>query len=381
MSDLANTIGEIASSIEQFKAEQRSKLDQLETRMSRPGAFHGLETAATARAKATPEQRAAFGQFLRTGEQRHALEAKADINATSPGEGVETVATWFDNIVTRQARDASQLLSIVRTKSVGNFPVKSIVGRSDVMGSGWAGDLSTRSGTDAPLPAAVEIGAGEWYALPTVSEWAINDLSFDVLEWLQAELVSEYAETMMYGVVGGNGTAKPQGFLAGPTPVTTADGGRAFGTLQYFVTGQAATLPNSATGIVNMLMDVVNGTRWAHRQKGKWVMNAATLSTLRKIVDADGRAILMDTLVGATKSQILGYEVVECEAMPGVGAGAFPIAFGDFNAGYLLCEENQGMRITRDGITAPGFVRFYARKRCGGKVLDSEALKLIKVSA
>lgn len=377
MSDLSQTIGEIATGIEQFKAEQRQKLDLIETRMSRPGQSFAVPTSNAA----TTEQRAAFGQYLRTGDKRQAIEAKASVNATNAGEGTETVATWFDSSITRQARAASPLLNLVRTRAVGNFPVKTIVGNSRVMTSNWAGDLSTRSGTDAPLPLAVEINAGEWFALPTVSEWALSDLNFDVLEWLQAELVSEYSESMQEAIVSGNGTNKPTGFLAGPTPVLTTDATRAFGTLQFFATGQAATLPTTASGVVDLLLDVVNGTRWVHRQNAKWVMSATTLSALRKIKDLDGRAILMDSLVTGTKSSIMGYEVVECEFMPNIGAGTFPIAFGDFNNGYLLAEEQIGMRITRDAITAPGFVKFYSRKRCGGKILDSEALKLIKVSA
>lgn len=39
------------------------------------------------------------------------------------------------------------------------------------------------------------------------------------------------------------------------------------------------------------------------------------------------------------------------------------------------------MKITRDESTKPGSVKFYARQRVGGKILDSEAIKLVKIAA
>jgi HK97 family phage major capsid protein len=38
------------------------------------------------------------------------------------------------------------------------------------------------------------------------------------------------------------------------------------------------------------------------------------------------------------------------------------------------------MRITRDEITTPGFVKFYIRKRVGGKLRNTQAIKLLKIA-
>jgi len=80
-------------------------------------------------------------------------------------------------------------------------------------------------------------------------------------------------------------------------------------------------------------------------------------------------------------SQILGFNAVEGEDMPDIGAGAFPVAFGDFKEGYLIVDL-VGLRMTvDDNITTPGQVKFYLRKRVGGKLLNDDAIKVIKVSA
>jgi HK97 family phage major capsid protein len=36
------------------------------------------------------------------------------------------------------------------------------------------------------------------------------------------------------------------------------------------------------------------------------------------------------------------------------------------------------MRMTRDDITLPGFVQFYIRKRVGGRIRNSQAIKLLR---
>ena len=391
--DLAETIGKIADGFEEHKQtvrELQQRLDRAETRLARPGALgatltpeelRGSEIDAPRILPPTPAELRAFGQLLRTGDRQYAVEARAAINAGTSGQGLEANIAWVDNIVQTMARDATPLLKIVRTRPVANFPAKHIVGDGRAMGSGWSGEQGFRADTDPPLPKVVEVAAGEWYALPAVTEWAITDLAFDVVGWLLRELADEYSENVMSAIVSGAGNNKPTGFLGGPTPVSTSDAaGRAFGTLQYLATGQAAALPTTTSGVVDLLLDVVHSLRWKHRQNGTWVMSALTISALRKYKDADGRPILLDSMISGQPATLLGYPVIECEAMPSIAAGAFPIAFGDFDAGYVLDRDASGMRITRDDLTTKGFVKFYSRARVGGKVLDSEAIKLVKVA-
>ena len=77
---------------------------------------------------------------------------------------------------------------------------------------------------------------------------------------------------------------------------------------------------------------------------------------------------------------LLGYPVVEAEAMPDIGAGSLSIAFGNFAAGYVIAERT-ATRILRDPYSHKPFVHFYATKRIGGAVANSEAIKLLKFAA
>jgi HK97 family phage major capsid protein len=74
---------------------------------------------------------------------------------------------------------------------------------------------------------------------------------------------------------------------------------------------------------------------------------------------------------------VLGYPVTEIEDMPNIAADAYAIAFGDFQAGYLIVDR-VGVRVLRDPYSAKPYVLFYVTKRVGGVVQNSDALRLLK---
>jgi HK97 family phage major capsid protein len=75
----------------------------------------------------------------------------------------------------------------------------------------------------------------------------------------------------------------------------------------------------------------------------------------------------------------LGYAVAEAEDMPAVAANAFPVAFGNFFAGYTIVDMGPSV-VIRDPYTNKPYTMFYSTKRVGGDLVDSEAIKLLKVA-
>jgi HK97 family phage major capsid protein len=71
--------------------------------------------------------------------------------------------------------------------------------------------------------------------------------------------------------------------------------------------------------------------------------------------------------------------VLIAEDMPDVAADAYPIAFGDFTAGYTIAERPD-LRVLRDPFSAKPHVLFYASKRVGGDVSDFAAIKLLRIA-
>ena len=127
-----------------------------------------------------------------------------------------------------------------------------------------------------------------------------------------------------------------------------------------------------------MLIDLVHSLKAGHRQGASFVMNSATLAEVRKLKTANGAFLWQPGMVDGQPDRLLGYPVVEAEDMPDIAAGACPIAFGNFRHGYLIAERS-ATQVLRDPFTNKPFVHFYATKRVGGQVLDSNAIKLLKI--
>ena len=117
-----------------------------------------------------------------------------------------------------------------------------------------------------------------------------------------------------------------------------------------------------------------------YRQGACWVMNSDTLARIRKFKTSDGAFVWQPGMVEGQAATLLGYPVVEAEDMPDIGANSLSIAFGNFRAGYLIADRGE-TRILRDPFSNKPFVHFYATKRVGGAIIDSQAIKLMKFAA
>ncbi len=205
----------------------------------------------------------------------------------------------------------------------------------------------------------------------------LDDAAFDVEAWLASEIATEFARAEGSAFVAGNGVNRPKGFLTGPTAIQV-DSIRPFGTLQYISTGVAGGFPAAAPQ--DKLIDLVQTLRPPYRQGAVFVMNSATAARIRKFKTDDGAFLWQPGLVAGQPDSLLGYPVVEAEDMPDVAADSLSVAFGNFRVGYLIAERTE-TQILRDPYTNKPFVHFYATKRIGGQVANSEAIKLLKFSA
>ena len=67
--------------------------------------------------------------------------------------------------------------------------------------------------------------------------------------------------------------------------------------------------------------------------------------------------------------------------MPSEGANTFPVAFGDFRRAYMIVDR-VNLAVLRDPFTqaTTGNVRYNARKRVGGQIVQAEAISKLKCS-
>ncbi|WP_107495637.1 phage major capsid protein [Thalassobius sp. I31.1] len=299
-------------------------------------------------------------------------EVKSLGSAAGSGSGV-AVPTLIAQTIQSKTSDDSVMAGLVKVVRVGTSDYKEIVDKGG-LGFGWVGAGDPRGQTDKPGIYEVEPTMGTVYAYPEAQEEQLDDVFFDIEDWLVNSARTSFANARDVAVIAGDGVKKPIGLL-GTAPVADADGARADKVFQFLASGAAAGVGDAAK-----LVELIYLTKAQYRNNGRFLMNSLTTSKIRTMQDGDGRFLWTDSLAAGQPATLLGYAVATAEAMPGVAANATPIAFGDFQKAYTLVERHD-LRVTRDEITKPGFVKWHIRQRLGGAPTNDDAVKFLKIAA
>jgi HK97 family phage major capsid protein len=370
--------------IEKEHEFQRERIEILEARQSNP--------KKTAVDLLKDEYSEAFIGWIRAKGQDSVLEGKMqslslkartehkDITIGTPAAGGYAVPEQIARDIERLELLFSPVRSLVKVVQTGTSDYKELVSLRGAS-SGWVGETGSRSATDTPTLREVTPTHGELYAYPQVSEWATDDVFFNVEAWLAEEVAQEFAYQEGVAVISGNGSSKPTGML-NTTPVTTNDFAsplRAAAAYEYIPSDSDASEGSPAAPNItgDALIDAIYTLNSAYRQGASWIMNSATTGAIRKLKDENGVYIWQPGLQMNQPAMLLGYPVNTWEQMPDIGLNAFPVGFGNWRRAYVLVDR-VGLRITRDNVTNPGFVRFYVRRREGGIVLNNDAAKFIR---
>lgn len=373
LSKKAAKIDEIAESSE----KTREDLEKLEADFERKQSRNSSSGFRATREQI--EHKAAFEEFLRNPHSKQVaaslegFEEKAASGSTG-GAGGFAVPEMLLPVFSKRAKDGSAMRGLATIFGVASGNIKIASSNNDAA-SGWVGENDTRAGTSEPTMREAAPTFGMVYALVEASEELTMDAMFPIDNWFSMSAADEIVKAEGAAFIGGNGTNKPTGFL-NTTPEAADDAtGRTEGALQYIPGGSAGSLADP-----DVIISLVYEVRAEYRAGGTWLMNSRTAGVVRKLKDSDGRYLWQDGLTAGQPSLLAGYPVAIDENMPDIAADAFPIAFGDFRRGYVICDHG-GVRVTvDDNISTPGKVKWYIRRRVGGAVWDDHAIKLIKIA-
>jgi HK97 family phage major capsid protein len=371
----AQVLQELGNAFQDFKAKYDAELDELKKVVARsefPGLTGGSFDGANLAEK--KEHAQAFDKFFRKGVDAglRDLEIKAALSTTSDPDGGFGVPEEIDSEIEKLETDSVAMRRVARIKKITTSDYKKLVSVGGTE-AGWVGEHDARAETSTPELAQVAPTIGEIYANPGVTQVALDDIAFDAGEWLVEEVSSVFADKEGEAFITGNGVGKPRGILSYPT-TNEIDSVRAWGTLQYVAGGHASLLNNA-----DKLIDVVHSLRAKYRRGASWLMNSQTIAVVRKLKNGDGDYIWSDSLKEGQPNTLLGYPVEEEDFMPSISADQFPIAFGNFQRGYLIVDRI-GVRVLRDPYSVKGKVFFYTTKRLGGACQNFQAIKLLKVA-
>jgi len=325
---------------------------------------------------------AQFSEFLRRGDRANAVQAAMSVG--SDPDGGYWVPTQMSNDMKTRLFETSAMRSVASVMTITTDSVKFPTDTNTGTSGGWVGEVASRPVTGTPQMGEQTIYVHEQYASPSVTQKLLDMATVNVDAWLQGKITDIMSRTENTAFVTGNGVGQPRGFLDyNGAAVTTADASRAWGVLQYIVTGASADFA-TLSGIpgasdADPLINTIAATKPEYRGGARWACSRATEAILRKLKDGDGRYIvgMGDVRDNATGFGMFGYSITTMEDMPAVAADSFSLAFGNFNVGYQIVD-GRGFRTLRDPFTAKPYVIFYTTKWTGGDVVNFDAIKLVK---
>lgn len=197
-----------------------------------------------------------------------------------------------------------------------------------------------------------------------VSDELLNDSVFDLESYISTEFARRIGSKEEEAFFTGDGSGKPTGIFA-------ASGGADVG-----VTAAAA-----AALTADELIDLFYSLRSPYRKKAVWVMNDSTVKAIRKLKDGNGQYLWQPALTAGTPDTILNRPVYTSSYVPAIAAGAKTIAFGDFSYYWIADRQGRSFKRLNELFATTGQVGFMATQRVDGKLILSEAVKVLQQKA
>lgn len=319
-------------------------------------------------------ERKALGEFVKTGNPDvFADVARKDMSVGSDPDGGYFVLPAMSTSMINRIFDQSPMRRLARVQPVSTGDAWQEPIDKDEADAEWIGETSDRPKTATPQVGMLTVPLNEIYANARVSQRILDDSFQNIGTWVEGKIGDKFGRREGTAFVNGDGIQKPRGFL---TYATSTDGDftRASNALQYVISGDASTITADA------LRDMFWSLRAPHRANASWLMSSAAAAIIDKLKDDDGRYLWRNSEAAGVPPTLLGRPVEFAEDMPGVEAGTFPIAFGDWQEGYLIIDR-PGIKMLQDPYTAKPHVMFYGYRRVGGSVANTDAIKLMKIAA
>lgn len=350
----------------------RQKTEEIQKRQSayesvRPAVNVGVST------KTDDTLERAFNHYLRTGQQNSDIvELRAQSVGTASAGGYLVPETMRQKLVERVKSYGGVAANAEEISTAGGetmpFPTLDDTANSGVIAA--EGTAPGSGGADLVFGEKT-LGAFKYVApgasqLPLrVSVELLQDSAFDVEALVRRKLGERIGRKQAADWVNGTGTTLPFGLVTsgGPSKVFAED-------VTYAE-----------------LVDAKHSIDPAYRDNAKWYFSDATLATVEKLVDGNGRPLLLqsfDSISGAPSLNLLGHPVVVDQAFATSTADSGNVwgVFGDLREGYVI-RRVKDLTLIVDPYTRAneGQVQYTLWARADGVVQNPYAFALLKNDA
>ena len=188
-----------------------------------------------------------------------------------------------------------------------------------------------------------------------VTEELLYDSAFNLENYIITMFGKALANAEEDAFLNGDGSGKPTGIFA-------ATGG---GNVQSTLTAALKS---------DDLLDFVYGLKRPYRKNASFIMNDATLASIRKLKDNNGAYIWQPSYQAGEPDRVLGYAVNTSAYAP-----KNAISFGDYSYYNIGDRGTRSFAELRELFAGNGMVGFVAKERVDGKLVLPEAVQILKL--
>lgn len=204
------------------------------------------------------------------------------------------------------------------------------------------------------------IGAYKLATMIKVSDELLNDSVFNIENYISKEFARRIGTKEEEAFFVGDGKGKPEGL---------------FGSADLGVT--AATVNITFDDV----MDLFYSLRAPYRKKATWLLNDSTVKVIRKLKDGNGNYIWQPSVRDGEPDRILNRPYRTSIYVPELAAGNRVMAFGDYSYYWIADRQGRSFKRLNELYATTGQVGFLACERVDGKLILSEAVKILDIKA
>lgn len=218
----------------------------------------------------------------------------------------------------------------------------------------WIEEGGTLEFKDAKFD-QILLDAHKLYVAVKVTEELLYDSAFDLESYLMTSFAKALANAEEDAFLNGTGTGQPLGLFA------DKGGGEVFKKL-------------TAEIKADDVLDLTYGLKRPYRKNAAFIMNDATIATIRKFKDGNGNFMWQPSYQVGEPDTLLGYPIHTSAFAP-----EDKIAFGDFSYYNIGDRGTRSFAQLRELFAGNGMIGFVAKERVDGKLILPEAVQILQL--
>ncbi len=207
------------------------------------------------------------------------------------------------------------------------------------------------------------IGAHKYGGIVPVSHELLADSMINISELITSDFVDAFADKEQAAFIGGTGTNQPTGIL----------------------TGIPATMQKSTAAAGTVAFDDLKKLTLAVKQQvantGKYYMSRETLISMSILTDSNDNYLWTPSTTAGAPDMFFGKSLVILDSLPSVAANKLPVLFGSLK-GYRIYDRTRAViQVLKEAYAKNGQVGYLTYRRVDAKMIDTQRLAGLKVTA